>query len=101
MKPLYDGDAKPEKLRGKTIAIIGYGSQGRAHARNLRDSGCDVVAGLREGSSSRHAAAEDGIPHDSVEAATRRADIVMLLAPDEEQPAIFEKSIEANLRPGA
>ncbi len=101
MKPLYDGDAKPEKLRGKTIAIIGYGSQGRAHARNLRDSGCDVVAGLREGSSSRHAAAEDGIPHDSVEAATRRADVVMLLAPDEEQPAIFKKSIEANLRPGA
>jgi ketol-acid reductoisomerase len=101
MKPLYDGYAKPEKLRGKTMAIIGYGSQGRAHARNLRDSGCDVVAGLREGSSSRHAAAEDGIPHDSVEAATRRADIVMLLAPDEEQPAIFEKSIDANLRPGA
>ena len=101
MNPLYDADAKPEKLRGKTIAIVGYGSQGRAHARNLRDSGHDVVVGLRDGSPSRHAANEDGIPYDSVEGAVRRADVVMILAPDEEQPAIFAASIEANLRRGA
>jgi ketol-acid reductoisomerase len=101
MKPLYDGDAHPEKLRGKTIAIVGYGSQGRAHARNLRDSGHEVVVGLREGSPSRHAAAEDGLTYDSVEAATRRADIVMMLAPDEEQPAIWSESIAPNLRSGA
>jgi ketol-acid reductoisomerase len=101
MNPLYDADAKPEKLRGKTIAIVGYGSQGRAHARNLRDSGHDVVVGLREGSSSRHAAAEDRIAYDTVEGATRRADVVMILAPDEEQPKIFAESIAPNLRPGA
>ncbi len=101
MNALYDGDAKPETLRGKTIAIIGYGSQGRAHARNLRDSGHEVVVGLRDGSPSRHAAAEDGITYDAVEAATRRADIVMMLAPDEEQPAIFAASVAPNLRPGA
>jgi ketol-acid reductoisomerase len=101
VNPFYDADAKPEKLKDKTIAIIGYGSQGRAHARNLRDSGQTVIVGLREGSSSRHAAAEDGIPYDSVDGAVRRADVVMLLAPDEEQPAIFADSIAANLRPGA
>jgi len=101
MNALYDRDAMPEKLRGKTIAIVGYGSQGRAHARNLRDSGYDVVTGLREGSPSRHAAQEDGIPYDTVAAAVRRADVVMMLAPDEEQPAIFRESVAPYLRRGA
>jgi ketol-acid reductoisomerase len=101
MNALYDADAKAEKLHGKTIAVIGYGSQGRAHARNLRDSGHDVIVGLRDGSSSRHAAAEDGLHYDTVEEATRRADVVMLLAPDEEQPAIFAQAIAPNLKPGA
>jgi ketol-acid reductoisomerase len=101
MNAMYDRDADPQKLAGKTIAIVGYGSQGRAHARNLRDSGCDVIAALREGSPSRSLAAEDGVPHDSVEHAVARADIVMILAPDEEQPALFMRSIAPHLKPGA
>jgi ketol-acid reductoisomerase len=101
MNALYDRDADPKKLAGKTIAIVGYGSQGRAHARNLRDSGCDVIAALREGSPSRSLAAEDGVPYDSVEHAVARADIVMILAPDEEQPSLFLRSIAPHLRPGA
>ena len=101
MKALYDRDADPQKLADKTIAIIGYGSQGRAHARNLRDSGLDVVTGLRENSASRAIAREDGIRVDTVENAVKSADVVMILAPDEEQPAIFFRSIAPNLRPGA
>jgi ketol-acid reductoisomerase len=101
MKALYDRDADREKLKDKTIAVIGYGSQGRAHARNLYDSGCNVVVGLREGSPSRKVAQDDGIPTASVEEATKRADVVMILAPDEEQPAIFINSIAPNLKAGA
>ncbi len=101
MNALYDRDADPEKLTGKTIAIVGYGSQGRAHARNLRDSGYHVIAALRDGSPSRRAAAEDGVPYDSIEHAVARADIVMILAPDEEQPAIFMRSIASHLKDGA
>jgi ketol-acid reductoisomerase len=101
MNALYDRDARPEKLAGKTIAIIGYGSQGRSHARNLHDSGCTVIAGLREESATRAVAKEDGISVDTVENAVKRADIVMLLAPDEEQPQIFFRSIAPNLKSGA
>ncbi len=101
MNALYDRDADPKKLAGKTIAIVGYGSQGRAHARNLRDSGCEVIAALRDGSPSRRAAAEDGIAYDGIEEAVKRADVVMMLAPDEEQPAIFLRSIAPNLRTGS
>ncbi|GAC1348884.1 MAG: ketol-acid reductoisomerase [Vulcanimicrobiaceae bacterium] len=101
MNAMYDRDANPEKLAGKTIAIVGYGSQGRAHARNLRDSGHHVIAALRDGSPSRGAAAEDGVPYDSIEHAVARADIVMMLAPDEEQPAIFMRSIAPHLKEGA
>jgi ketol-acid reductoisomerase len=101
MNAFYDRDARPEKLARKTVAIIGYGSQGRAHARNLRDSGVDVIAGLREGSPSRSAAAEDAIAYDSIENAAARADVVMLLAPDEEQPSIFMRRIAPSLRPGS
>jgi ketol-acid reductoisomerase len=97
MNAMYDRDADREKLKNKTIAVIGYGSQGRAHARNLHDSGCDVVVGLRADSPSQ----DDGIPAATVEEATKRADIVMVLAPDEEQPAIFINSIAPNLKPGA
>ncbi len=101
MNALYDRDADPHVLAGKTIAIVGYGSQGRAHARNLRDAGCDVIVGLREGSGSRRLAKEDGIALESVENAVRAADVVMMLAPDEEQPAIFFRSIAPNLKEGA
>ena len=101
MNALYDRDANPEKLEGKTIAIVGYGSQGRAHTRNLRDSGRHVIAALRPNSPSQRAAAEDGIPHDSIEHAVARADIVMVLAPDEEQPAIYMRQIMPHLRSGS
>jgi len=101
MNALYDRDARPEKLQGKTIAIVGYGSQGRAHARNLKDSGYDVVVGLREGSASAAICDADGIAHDSLAGAARRGDVVMILAPDEEQPALYLRSIAPNLKPGA
>jgi len=101
MNALYDRDANPDRLSSKTIAIVGYGSQGRAHARNLRDSGHHVIAALRDGSPSRGAAAEDGIPYDSIEHAVARADVVMILAPDEEQPAIFLRAIAPHLKDGA
>jgi len=101
MNALYDHDADPAKLRDKTVAVIGYGSQGRAHARNLHDSGVDVVVGLRDGSPSHAVAREDGIATASVERAAQAADVVMILAPDEEQPALFLRSIVEHLRPGA
>jgi len=101
MNALYDRDADPKKLSGKTITIVGYGSQGRAHARNLRDAGCDVIVGLREGSASRPIAEEDGVAIDSIENAVKLADVVMILAPDEEQPAIFFRSIAPHLKEGA
>jgi ketol-acid reductoisomerase len=100
MNALYDRDADPTKLNGKTITIVGYGSQGRAHARNLQDAGCKVIVGLREGSASRRIAQEDGLAFDSVENAVKGADVVMMLAPDEEQPAIFFRSIAPNLKSG-
>jgi ketol-acid reductoisomerase len=101
MKALYDRDADPAKLAGKTIAVIGYGSQGRSHARNLQDSGHKVVVGLREGSSTAAQVKEDGLVSDSVENAVSKADLVMILAPDEEQPRIYLQSIAPNLKAGA
>ena len=101
MNPRYDADCDREKLAGKTIAIVGYGSQGRAHARNLRDGGYDVIAALREDSPSRVTAKEDGVPFESLEHAVAQADVVMILAPDEEQPAIFLRKIAPHLKAGA
>jgi len=101
MNAMYDGDCDRSLLDGKTIAIVGYGSQGRAHARNLQDSGCDVVVGLREGSKSRPIATEDGLAVATVPDAVAKADVVMILAPDEEQPAIFMREIAPKLEPGA
>jgi ketol-acid reductoisomerase len=101
MKALYDHDTNSSALRGKTIAIIGYGSQGRAHALNLRDSGHRVVVGLRDGSQSFETARRDRVEAQSVEDAASIADVVMILAPDEEHGALYMRQIHEHLRPGA
>jgi ketol-acid reductoisomerase len=100
MKALYDQDADPSKLTGRTVAIIGYGSQGRAHARNLHDSGVEVVVGLREGSGSWSTVVADGLAVASIDEAAQRGNIIMMLAPDEEQPTLYAKSIAPHLHDG-
>jgi ketol-acid reductoisomerase len=96
----YDKDASLDPLRDKTVAVIGYGSQGHAHALNLRDSGIDVVVGLHEGSKSREKAAADGLRVATVAEAAQSADIVMVLVPDQTQKKVYNESIKANLQPG-
>ncbi len=96
----YDDDADLDLLRDKTVAIIGYGSQGHAHALNLRDSGVSVVVGLHEGSRSHDKAVADGLEVLSVKDATERAQIVMILAPDTVQPTLYEQAIAPGLSPG-
>ncbi|APZ48785.1 ketol-acid reductoisomerase [Jeotgalibaca sp. PTS2502] len=95
----YDKDVNQGLLEGKTIAIIGYGSQGHAHAQNLRDSGHKVIIGLRSGKSFDKAK-EDGFDVKSVADATKEADLVMILLPDENQKAVYEAEIKANLEAG-
>ncbi|MBI0578819.1 MULTISPECIES: ketol-acid reductoisomerase [Bacillaceae] len=99
VKVLYNGDIQAEVLQGKKIAVIGYGSQGHAHALNLKESGFDVVVGLRKGKSFDKAV-EDGVEVTSVAEATAAADVVMVLLPDEMQPKVYEESIKDNLQPG-
>ncbi|GAA0133509.1 ketol-acid reductoisomerase [Paenibacillus woosongensis] len=96
----YEKDAELSVLKGKTIAIIGYGSQGHAHAQNLRDSGLNVVIGLREGKSFDKAK-EDGFEVLSVAEATSRADVVQILMPDETQASVYHNEIAPNLKKGA
>jgi ketol-acid reductoisomerase len=96
----YDKDADPSLLDGKKIAIIGYGSQGHAHALNLRDSGADVRVGLYPGSKSWAKAEAEGLRVLPVADACAEADVIMLLAPDTAQPTIYKESIEAHLAPG-
>ncbi len=97
----YDNDVDPAALAGQTVAIIGYGSQGHAHALNLRDSGIDVVVGLAEGSKSRPLAAEAGLRVATVADAVREAEVVMILVPDTAQKAVYDTDVEPNLKPGA
>ncbi len=99
-KIYYDSDADLSALDGKTVAIIGYGSQGHAHALNLRDSGVDVVVGLYEGSRSWPTAEAEGLTVLTTAEASDRADIIMILAPDTQQSAIYKQSIEPYLTPG-
>lgn len=96
----YEKDCDLSKLDGKTVAIIGYGSQGHAHALNLKDSGVNVVVGLYEGSKSKAKAESQGLTVMSVEEATKAGDIIMILIPDEKQAALYKKSIEPNLTAG-
>ena len=99
-KMYYDRDCNLELLKGKTVAIIGYGSQGHAHAQNLHDSGVNVIVGLYEGSKSAEAAKAAGFAVSNSAEATRQADIVMLLVNDEKMKAIYDESIAPNLRAG-
>ena len=96
----YEKDADPGIISGRKVAIIGYGSQGHAHALNLRDSGVDVRVALRDGSSSRTKAEAAGLRVTSIADAAREADVIMLLAPDTEQQAIYQRDIEPNLKAG-
>jgi ketol-acid reductoisomerase len=100
MKVYYDKDANVEKLKSRKIAIIGYGSQGHAHAQNLRDSGMNVVVGLREGGSSWEKAKNAGFKVLPVDEAAKWADVIMILAPDSGQPEIYSSHIASNLNPG-
>ena len=96
----YDDDASLEPLEGKTVAILGYGSQGHAHALNLKDSGIDVVVGLRPESASRAEAEAQGLEVLDVVDAADRGDVVMILLPDERQAEIWESEIRDGIAPG-
>ncbi len=99
-KMYYDRDVSTAPIENKLIAIIGYGSQAHAHAQNLRDSGFNVVVGLRDGSASRAKAEQAGLRVASIEDATKEADVIMLLIPDEQQPKVYEQSIAPHLSAG-
>ena len=101
MKVYYDKDADLSLIQAKKVAIIGYGSQGHAHANNLKDSGVDVVVGLRQGSSSAAKADGVGLAHKSIEDAVKESDVIMILAPDEHQAELYRTQIEPNLKQGA
>ncbi len=100
-KVYYEADADPSLIRGKRVAIIGYGSQGHAHALNLKDSGVDVRVGLRPGSSSQAKAEAAGLRVVPISQATTEADVVMMLAPDTEQKKIYDADVAPNLRAGS
>lgn len=96
----YEKDCNREALQGKTVAIIGYGSQGHAHALNLKESGANVIVGLYEGSKSWKQAQESGLQVATAYDAAAQADIIMMLVPDEKQPEIYNSSILPNLKAG-
>ena len=96
----YDNDADPSALQGQTVAIIGYGSQGHAHALNLHESGVDVVVGLAPGSKSRPLAEEAGLRVTDTADAVSSADVVMILVPDTAQKDVYDREIGPNLRDG-
>ena len=96
----YDKDADLSLLKGKTIAILGYGSQGHAHAQNLRDSGCKVVVGQRPGSANYDLAVSHGFKPVSAEEATEQGDLINMLLPDEVQGDIYRQSVLPHLKPG-
>ncbi len=100
MKIYYDDDASLDILKDKTIAVIGYGSQGHAHAQNLRDSGLNVIVGQRPGSANYDLAVSHGFSPVSAFEAAKQADIIMILVPDHVQPELYKEAIEPNLKAG-
>ncbi|MFD2705203.1 ketol-acid reductoisomerase [Salibacterium lacus] len=98
-KALYNGDINEGILQNKTVAVVGYGSQGHAHAKNMRESGVHVIIGLRKGKSWTKAE-EDGFEVYTVNEAARKADVIMILLPDEHQTATYENEIKPELNPG-
>jgi len=100
VRVFYDADADPSRLKGRIIAVIGYGSQGHAHTLNLRDSGQRVIVGLRESGKSWLRAKDEGLDVRSVADAARAADIIMMLVPDQEARAVYEAGVAPGLRAG-
>ncbi|MBR4741533.1 MAG: NAD(P)-binding domain-containing protein, partial [Desulfovibrio sp.] len=100
MKVYYDQDADLKVLHDKTVAVIGYGSQGHAHAQNLRDSGVKVVVGQRPGSANYELAKEHGFDPVSAAEAAKLGDLIMILLPDEVQAQVYEEDIKPNLKAG-
>src|SRR5579875_421629 len=99
-KMYYNGDANAAYLNGKKVAVIGYGSQGHAHAQNLRDSGVEVVIGLKDGSKSTQKATEAGFEVKSNADAAEWADVIVILAPDQVQRHLYADDIKPHLAPG-
>jgi len=100
IETLYDKDGSINALQGKTVAILGYGSQGHAHAQNLRDSGVNVIVANRKESANGKLAAEHGFDPLPVDEAVKKADVVIMTLPDEVQPDVYEKSVAPNLTAG-
>lgn len=99
-KVYYEADADRSHIQNRKVAILGYGSQGHAHALNLKDSGIDVVVGLREGSSSKAKAEEQGLSVKTIAEASAEANLIMILLPDTEQASVYEEHIAPNLNAG-
>lgn len=100
MQLFYDADTDPSLVRSRHVAVLGFGAQGRAQAENLKDSGVTVTAGLRAGSASRARAAEAGLPVATPAEAVAQADLVVMLVPDEVQPAVYHEVVEPALKKG-
>jgi ketol-acid reductoisomerase len=101
MKVYYDKDADLSLIKGKKVTIVGYGSQGHAHAQNLNDSGVKVTVGLRKGGASWSKAKKAGLKVEEVGKAVKEADVVMMLLPDETIPAVYYGDVETNMKKGA
>jgi ketol-acid reductoisomerase len=101
MKVYYDKDADLSLIKGKKVTIVGYGSQGHAHAQNLKDSGVKVTVGLRKGGASWDKAKKAGLKVEEVAKAVKDADVVMILLPDETIPAVYYADVEPNMKKGA
>src|SRR3954469_16589431 len=98
LKMVYEKDAPIDALKGKTVAILGFGSQGHAHAQNLRDSGVKVIVANRKDSANGRLALEKGFELFSVEDAVKKADLIIITLPDEVQPEVYNKSIAPHLK---